>query len=113
MFRISWIDSARLPSHIHLTADGKQTLCDEAPETVKRFKALGLGLPSHAKYIEGRKLAKAPIRIQGRSQYCKECYKELGRRQGKHDHSQPWDPRCKDVTWEGPGFPTAKEEDQI
>lgn len=110
--RISWVDSAGLPSHIHLTADGKQTLCDEAPAWLKCCKELGLQPDSHAQYIEGRKLAKAPIKIRGRSQYCKECYGELRRRHGKHDHSQPWDQRCKEVTWEGPGWPSVKEEDR-
>lgn len=79
--RISWIDSAGQPSHIHLTEDGKDTLCKD-----------------HAQYIAGRVLAKSPRKTAGRSNYCTFCCNKAG----KKAKSMPWDARCKDVVWEGP-----------
>lgn len=83
--RIAWIDSAGQPSHIHLTADGKTTLCDA-------------GGADHSHYIAHRTLAKSPRKTAGRSNYCSHCCKLAG----KKAKSLPWDSRCKDVEWVGP-----------
>lgn len=79
--RIAWIDSVGQPSHIHLTTDGKTTLCG-----------------GHDEYISGRTLARSPRKTAGRSNYCSRCCKLAG----KKAKSLPWDSRCKDVEWVGP-----------
>jgi hypothetical protein len=92
--RIAWIDSCGMPSHIHLTGDGKKTLCDGEGE-------------SHAEYISGRTLAKTPNKRSGRSNYCRECFMKSG---AKFSKSLPWDARCIETIWDGPGFPHAREK---
>lgn len=76
--RIAWIDSSDMSSRIHLTDDGNETLCG-----------------GHSEYISGRRLAKAPRKIRGRSNYCSICCNKAGAKA----KSMPWDERCIDVDW--------------
>ena len=68
--KIGWLDSAGMPSHTHLTDDGVDTICGE-----------------HDEYIAGRQLVMTPKRTQGRSNFCRRCFKEGGK-------SLSWDKRC-------------------
>ena len=73
MERISWKDSCGNPSLIHLTSDGKDTVCG-----------------SHSEYISNRELIKAPRKIRGLNNHCEMCF-VYGKK------SLPWDARCLDV----------------
>jgi len=69
--RISWLDSCKMPSRIHLTTEGSsETLCG-----------------GHREYIENRELTRCPVKDHGRSRYCKICFSRGGK-------SLPWDKRC-------------------
>lgn len=68
--RISWSDSSSQPSCIHLTEDGKETLCG-----------------GHAEHIAGRTLIVAPNRKLGFSNFCGVCFKNGGK-------TLKWDERC-------------------
>ena len=70
-YKIAWIDSCGSPSHIHLTEDGIDTVCE-----------------NHSEYIENRKLSQVPKKILGVSRFCKVCFKNGGK-------SKPWDIRCE------------------
>ena len=70
--RISWIDSAHMPSHIHLTADSVETLCGD-----------------HAEFIANRVLKRSPSKERGQSNYCRICFKNGGK-------SLPWNEKCKE-----------------
>lgn len=72
MRRISWLDSCGMPSHIHLTVDGLDTVCGK-----------------HSEYISERKLVRVPRRSAGLSSYCRRCFQNGGK-------SFPWDPRCSE-----------------
>lgn len=75
MRKISWADSTGQPSNIHLTIDGRDTLCGGS-----------------AMYISGRKLAIAPKKHQGRSKFCRVCFQNGGK-------NLPWDERCQAIAW--------------
>lgn len=68
--RISWIDSCGMPSRIHLTLTGTDTLCG-----------------GHAEYIACRELTRSPKRRHGYSNFCRVCFQGGGK-------SLPWDERC-------------------
>ena len=68
--RISWLDSCNMPSRIHLTLDGIDTLCK-----------------NHSEYIKNRKLARSGNKRCGTSNYCSVCFKNK-------KHSFVWDERC-------------------
>lgn len=68
--RIAWLDSCSMPSHVHLTVDGVDTVCG-----------------GHAEYIAGRVLAKTPKKRDGRTNFCRICFRNGGK-------SAPWDERC-------------------
>lgn len=74
--RVSWLDSTGLPSHIHLTMDGEDTLCGGSRE-----------------YLAHRHLVKSPNKQKGRSLYCRECFMNCG---AKYDHGLPWHGSVKD-----------------
>lgn len=69
--RISWLDSTKEPSHIHLTADGVETLCG-----------------NHAEWIANRVLKRSPSKDHGRTNYCRVCFKNGGK-------SLPWSEKCQ------------------
>jgi len=73
LVRISWLDSCGMPSRIHLTADGVETICG-----------------GHAEYIANRKLVQSPRKDHGRGRYCRRCFSEGGK-------ALPWDSRCIDA----------------
>jgi hypothetical protein len=73
LVRISWMDSCDMPSRIHLTADGIDTVCG-----------------GHSEYIAHRRLAQSPRKDHGRSRYCQRCFANGGK-------SLPWDSRCIDA----------------
>jgi hypothetical protein len=73
LVRISWLDSCNMPSRIHLTADGIDTVCG-----------------GHAEYLQHRRLIRAPRKDHGRSRYCRRCFADGGK-------TLPWDLRCMDV----------------
>jgi hypothetical protein len=67
MKRISWLDSCRMPAHIHLTNDeGDSTICGHNPKNGKWLITDSV-----------------PRRLQGRSRYCRVCFKHGGK-------SLPW-----------------------
>lgn len=68
--RISWVDSCGVPSRIHLSLSGTDTLCG-----------------GHAEYIAGRRLTRSPKRRHGGSNFCRVCF-------GVGGKSLPWDERC-------------------
>ena len=64
--RIGWLDSVRMPSHIHRTVDsGKTTICGH--------------VPADHDWI----LAEVPRKKLGYSRYCRTCFKDGGK-------SLPW-----------------------
>ena len=73
LVRISWLDSCSMPSRIHLTADGVETLCG-----------------GHAEYIANRRLVQSPRKDHGRGRYCRRCFANGGK-------ALPWDSRCIDA----------------
>jgi hypothetical protein len=74
--RISWLDSTGAASSIHLTWDGKDTLCGR-----------------HEEYLARRYLVKSPNKRHGRSMYCRSCFMGSPVR---YPHSLPWHPKCSD-----------------
>lgn len=74
-FRVGWLDSVRMFSHLHRTIDGMTTIC---------------GHP----FIENSNstrwiLKKIPGEIRGNSRYCKVCFSGV-----KHKKQVPWFPLC-------------------
>jgi hypothetical protein len=80
--RVSWLDSAGLPSYIHLTRDGKDTLCG-----------------NHVEYLAHRHLVKSPNKKNGRSNYCRTCFMESGL---EYSHRLSWHSECEDRDPEAP-----------
>ena len=76
--KIGWIDSAGMPSRIHKTVDGFDTVCG-----------------GHAEYIAGRRLAVVPKKQAGYSRFCRMCFANGGK-------SLPWYERCEKVELTGP-----------
>lgn len=70
MFKISWRDSVGWPSLIHLTIDGKDTLCG-----------------GHGFYLEHREWIRVRKKNGGLSNYCRECFQQQKK-------SLPWHPSC-------------------
>jgi hypothetical protein len=68
--RIGWIDSVGMPSRIHLTSDGVDTICDGMDH-----------------YVENRRLAVVPKKKLGTSRFCGVCFANGGK-------ANPWDDRC-------------------
>jgi hypothetical protein len=62
-----------MPSRIHLTADGVDTVCG-----------------GHAEYILNRRLVQSPRKDHGRGRYCRRCFAGGGK-------ALPWDSRCIDA----------------
>ena len=69
MKRIAWLDSTRMPSRIHATIDGENTIC---------------GHPFNEKFKENdifhnrprwEKCNDVPRSYGGLTRYCKECFK--------------------------------------
>jgi len=58
MKKISWLDSCGMPSHIHLTEDGVDTVCG-----------------GHSLYIKERTLKRSPKKKGGHSNFCPVCFK--------------------------------------
>jgi len=69
-FKIAWMDSCNMPSRIHLTEDGIETLCG-----------------NHSVYIKERTLSVVPKKDHGISRYCKKCFKNGHK-------SAPWHEKC-------------------
>lgn len=57
-YRIGWLDSCRMPSRVHCTADGVNTYCNHDT--------------SGGKWI----IQKVPTRTRGQSRYCRVCFKD-------------------------------------
>lgn len=72
LFKVGWADSCNLPSCIHLTKDGIDTLCG-----------------GHSEYLQHRVLARVPRKNGGYSKFCRGCFKDGGK-------SNPWYPKCKE-----------------
>jgi hypothetical protein len=68
--KIAWMDSCNMPSNIHLTDDGIETLCG-----------------NHSEYLANRVLSIVPKKANGRSQFCKICFKNGHK-------SAPWHEKC-------------------
>ena len=68
--RISWLDSTGQPSCVHLTVDGKETICG-----------------NHSEHISTRTLIQGPKRKHGFSNFCGVCFKNGGK-------EVMWDTRC-------------------
>lgn len=65
--RIGWLDSVRMPAHIHRTTDeGQTTVC---------------GHPCGENFASGRWVmdSTVPRKIRGQSQYCRICFKNGGK----------------------------------
>lgn len=65
-FRIGWLDSCRMPSRIHRTLDGIQTICCH---------------PYKENIISGRwvQINEVPRHAYGQRRYCRTCFKKGGK----------------------------------
>ncbi len=67
-YKIGWLDSCRMPSHVHKTEDGNTTLCGHNIKENNRL--YGSKIDPSPRWL----ISIVPTKYRGQSRYCRKCF---------------------------------------